>query len=252
MASTVVLISGANRGLGKGLLELYLAKPNHIVIAANRNPDHPTSKALAQLPKGEDSRLIVIKVDASVESDASEGIKQLIAQGIDHIDIAIANAGVLYCVPKVSEVKTEELQGHLTPNVFGVVWLFQAALPLLKNSTNPKWITLGSVGGKIVPRDQPDVPHAAYGPSKVAAHWITKRIDKEEDWLTAFVLSPGLADTDMARVALKGLSSVKDKIPVQLVPVEESCKGMVKVIDVATKATHGGRFMTYTGDEDTW
>ncbi|KAI1476411.1 NAD(P)-binding protein [Daldinia eschscholtzii] len=250
MAPTVVLISGANRGLGKGLLELYLAKPSHIVIAANRNPDHPTSKALDQLPKGENSRLIVIKVDASVESDAAEGIKQLTAQGIDHIDIVIANAGVLYVCPKVSEVKTEDLQGHLTPNVFGVIWLFQAAIPLLKKSTNPKWITLGSVGGKIV--DQPDVPHAAYGPSKVAAHWLTKRMDREEEWLTAFVLSPGLADTDMARVALKGLEAVHDKIPIQLISVDESCQGMVKVIDAATKATHGGRFLTYAGDEDTW
>ncbi|KAK6952867.1 hypothetical protein Daesc_005164 [Daldinia eschscholtzii] len=238
MAPTVVLISGANRGLGKGLLELYLAKPNHIVIAANRNPDHPTSKALEQLPKGENSRLIVIKVDASVESDAAEGIKQLAAQGIDHIDIVIANAGVLYVCPKVSEVKTEDLQGHLTPNVFGVIWLFQAAIPLLKKSTNPK--------------DQPDVPHAAYGPSKVAVHWITKRIDREEEWLTAFVLSPGLADTDMAKVALKGLEAVHDKIPIQLISVDESCQGMVKVIDAATKATHGGRFLTYAGNEDTW
>lgn len=152
MAPTIVLISGANRGLGKGLLELYLARPNHIVVAANRNPDHPTSKALAELPKGADTRLVVIKIDASVESDAAEGIKQLTAQGIDHIDIVIANAGVCYVFPKVSDIKAEELQGHLTPNLFGVVWLYQAAIPLLKKSTNPKWITMGSVGGKIVVR----------------------------------------------------------------------------------------------------
>lgn len=33
--------------------------------------------------------------------------------------------------------------------------------------------------------------NAAYGPSKAAIHWITKRIDGEEEKLTAFVISPG-------------------------------------------------------------
>ena len=54
--STVVLITGANRGLGKGLLERYLGQPNHTVIAANRNPDHPSSKELGDVPKAEGSR----------------------------------------------------------------------------------------------------------------------------------------------------------------------------------------------------
>ncbi|KAI8962367.1 NAD(P)-binding protein [Daldinia sp. FL1419] len=250
MAPTVVLVSGANRGIGKGLLQLYLARPNHIVIAAIRNPDHPTSKALADLPKGADTRLVVIKIDASIESDAAKGIKQLTAQGIDYINIVIANAGVCYVFPKVSEVKTEDLQGHLNANVFGVVWLYQASIPLLKKATNPKWITMGSVGGKIV--DQPDVPHAAYGTSKVAIHWLTKRIDKEEDWLTSFVIHPGLADTDMSQVVLAGLAAYHDNIPVTLITVEESCQGMVKVIDAATKETHGGRLIAYTGDIDSW
>lgn len=38
MPPTIVLITGANRGLGKGLLKRYLALPNHTVIAANRDP----------------------------------------------------------------------------------------------------------------------------------------------------------------------------------------------------------------------
>lgn len=149
MAPTVVLISGANRGLGKGLLARFLARPNHIVIAANRNPSHPTSKSLATLPKGRDSRLIVIKIDATIESDASDGIKQLRAQGIEHLDVVIANAGVSYAWPKVSELTTVDLMGHLTPDLLGVIWLYQATFSLLKKSANPRWITMGSVAGKF-------------------------------------------------------------------------------------------------------
>lgn len=149
MAHTIVLISGANRGLGKGLLARFLARPNHIVIAANRNPEHPTSKALATLPKGRESRLVVVKIDATIESEASEGVEQLKAQGIERLDVVVSNAGVSYAWPRVSELTTVDLMGHITPDLLGVIWLYQATFPLLKKSTNPKWITMGSVAGKL-------------------------------------------------------------------------------------------------------
>lgn len=144
MAPTIVLITGTNRGIGKGLLELYLAKPNHTVIAANRDPNHATSKALADLPKAEDSSLLLIKIDATVPSDPAEAVKQLSSHGIDHIDILIANAGIAYIYPKVSEVKVEDMQKHIVPNTYGFIWLYQATLPLLKKSKNPTWVTMGS------------------------------------------------------------------------------------------------------------
>ena len=147
MTPTIVLISGANRGLGKGLLELYLAKPDHVVIAANRDPEHASSKALADLPSGPNSKLIVVKVDASVEADPFEAVKELEKQGIDHLDLVIANAGVSTTYPFVKDLKTADLQAHIEPNVFGVVWLYQATRPLLLKAEEPKWVTMGSSAG---------------------------------------------------------------------------------------------------------
>lgn len=71
MTPTVVLITGANRGIGKGLLELYLLKPNHLVIAANRDPEHATSKALATIPTADGTCLLVVKIDATVRTSGS-------------------------------------------------------------------------------------------------------------------------------------------------------------------------------------
>jgi NAD(P)-dependent dehydrogenase (short-subunit alcohol dehydrogenase family) len=71
MTPTVVLITGANRGIGKGLLELYLLKPNHLVIAGNRDPEHATSKALATLPTADGTSLLVVKIDATVRTAGS-------------------------------------------------------------------------------------------------------------------------------------------------------------------------------------
>jgi NAD(P)-dependent dehydrogenase (short-subunit alcohol dehydrogenase family) len=149
MSSTVVLISGANRGLGKGLLERYLARPNHIIVAANRDLEHATSQELASLAQGAGSRLIVVKVDAGTDSDALEAVEELKKQGVDHLDLVIANAGVSYAFGKVSDIKIAEIKGHFEPNVYGVVRLYQATVPLLRESANATWVTIGSTAGSI-------------------------------------------------------------------------------------------------------
>lgn len=120
----IVLISGGSRGLGKGLVERYLARPDHIVIAANRNPSNAASKALFDLPKGENSKLIVVKLDATVEADAAAAIKDLEAQGLDHLDLVIANAGLALVYPLVRQVQRDDLQAHIDLNVLGALYLF--------------------------------------------------------------------------------------------------------------------------------
>jgi norsolorinic acid ketoreductase len=154
--------------------------------------------------------LVVVKIDSTVETDALKAVDEIQTQGINRLDLVIANAGMARSYPKVSELKVAELQAHLAPNVFGVVWLYQATLPLLRVSDQPKWVTMGSTAGSLgvslpvcarrnvekmlinlVWQEQPPVPNAAYGPSKAAVHWVTKRINVEEDALTAFVIHPG-------------------------------------------------------------
>lgn len=149
MSQTIVLITGTNRGIGKGIIQRYLTKPNHVVIAANRDPEHLTSKALFDLPQASSTRLIVVKIDASKESDPFAAVKELQAQGIDHLDVVIANAGVSYIWPKVSDVKIADLQGHIDVNVHGMVWLYQATLPLLQKSSDAKFAYIGSTAGWI-------------------------------------------------------------------------------------------------------
>jgi NAD(P)-dependent dehydrogenase (short-subunit alcohol dehydrogenase family) len=43
-------------------------------------------------------------------------------------------------------------------------------------------------------RKQPSLPNAAYGPTKAAVHWLTKRIDAEEDSIAALVIDPGYVE----------------------------------------------------------
>ncbi|KAL9121203.1 MAG: hypothetical protein Q9187_002239 [Circinaria calcarea] len=233
MAPTVVLITGTNRGIGKGLLELYLAKPNHTVIAANRDPNHPTSKVLADLPKAEGTSLLLVKIDATVPTDPADAVKQLASNGIDHLDIIIANAGVAYIWPKVSEVKVEDMQKHTVPNTYGIIWLYQATLPLLKKSKNPM--------------DMIPMQNATYAPTKVVLHWLTKAIHLEEPELIAFPIDPGWVQTDIGNRGAEAFGYEKAAIT-----VEQSVTGMIKVIDVAKRETHGGKLWVWDGKQVPW
>jgi len=144
MAPSIVLVTGANRGIGKGILELYLKKPNHTVIAANRDPSHPTSLALADLPTAEGTTLIVVKIDALSPTDPAAAVETLAGKGIAHIDILFANAGIALSWPKVIEVKVPDIQKHVDVNVYSFIYLYQAFRPLLKEAQQPKWVTIGS------------------------------------------------------------------------------------------------------------
>jgi norsolorinic acid ketoreductase len=152
MAPTIVLITGANRGIGQGLTERFLAEANHTVIAAVRNPGHPTVQKLQELPKGPDSQLIVVKLDASVEEDAKNAVTELQQKhGIDHLDIVIANAGIGYIYPTVADVKISDIKAHMECNVYGVIALYQATRDLLKKSSRePIFLPMGSSAGMLM------------------------------------------------------------------------------------------------------
>ncbi|KAI1478147.1 NAD(P)-binding protein [Daldinia eschscholtzii] len=245
MAPTIVLITGANRGIGKGILSLYLAKPNHVVIAANRDPEHPTSKALSELPKAEGTSLVVVKIDATVRTDPQEAVKTLRSQGIDHIDILIANAGMALSWPKVRDVDTDEIQKHIVTNVYGLLWLFQAFRPVLQKVANPIWVTIGSSAAFLT--NMLPIQNASYAPTKLMGHWYTKAIHFEEPWLTAFPMDPGFVQSDLGNRAARTLGSEKATIT-----VEESVTGIVKVVDAATRDTHSGKMWSYEVKEVPW
>ena len=151
MTTTNILITGANRGIGRGLLERYLLRPNHVVIAANREPSHPTSQELARLPKAEGTRLITVQIDASIPEHAFTAIKELQEKhDIDHLDIVIPNAGVCSGNPSVAELNIEDLEAHMAPMVYGVVAIYQASRPLLqKSKKEPIFAPMGSNAGYI-------------------------------------------------------------------------------------------------------
>lgn len=78
-------------------------------------------------------------------------------------------------------------------------------------------------------------------------HWLTKRIDGEEEKFTSFVLHPGFVATDMGNLAA-GLLGM-EHAPVT---ITDSVDGMLRIIDNATKEKHGAKFFEYDGKPYPW
>ncbi|KAI0202533.1 hypothetical protein F4808DRAFT_65385 [Astrocystis sublimbata] len=247
MSQTIVLITGASRGLGKALLQRYLAQPNHTVIAANRNPDDKNSKSLADLPKGKNSILITTKYDAAVEQSAFDVVSELREKhGITYLDIVVPNAAIVTIFPYAREVKRTDIMKHVEVNVLSVISLFQATRDLLQKSTKkPIFAPFGSGAGYL--SHQPPVPSSAYGASKAMLFWYGVRINAEEDWLNTFILDPGWVQTDMGNYAARtwGYEQASTGI-------DEAMDSVFNVLQTATKEKYGGKAVLYTGEVQEW
>jgi len=173
-------------------VEHYLAQPYYTVIAAVRDPANATSKSLFDLPKGEGSSVIVVKIDSLSETDPATAVNELESvHGITSVDIAIANAGISKVFPQVAEIKIPDLREHLDVNVIGVIHFFQAVLPLLSRAKAPKFVTLSTSAASLGNMENRNFPNSDYGTSKVALNYITRKIHFENQNLIAFPLDPG-------------------------------------------------------------
>ena len=206
MVSKVYLISGANRGklprqvnvmlrlinigIGRGLTAEYVSRDNITVIAAVRDTTKDTSKALATLPAGRNSKVLLVKIDSLSEDDAGNAIETVLHNSIDHIDVVIANAGDTKYGP-VATLSAEILKYHLNLMTVGPLLLYQASWPLLQKSMHPKFIVISSTLGSLVEGPKYGQASGAYGASKAAINYLLKILHNENPSLVAMPICPG-------------------------------------------------------------
>ncbi|KAK2057417.1 short chain dehydrogenase [Colletotrichum caudatum] len=249
------LITGANRGIGLGFVSLLIRRPATTIVAAVRDPSSASSRALADLPRGEGSRVVVVKIDASVESDPASAVAALRREhGIAALDVVVANAGMSRTPSRVADVDVGSALEHFAVNSVAPLVLFRAVAPLLRAGAggNPVFVgmasLMGSNGAAGAVAGMP-VSVSPYGASKAALGWFVRRLSFEEPWLTAFVFHPGLVETDMARLLADG--AAPELRAYGAITVEQSVEGMVAVIDKANKE-FTGTFKNYDGTDLPW
>lgn len=156
------------------MVETFLLRPKHIVIASVRDTAADYVKELEALPKADGSRLQLVKIESSNSADPAATIKEL--TDIDHIDVVVANAGGAgeKGVIPLDVVSPDIVTDVFTVNALGPLALYQAVKPLLEKSQAPKWVSVTSAAGSI---GRLEVYRAhiapAYGIAKAGLNWIT-------------------------------------------------------------------------------
>ena len=202
---TTYLITGANRGIGLGLLEAYLLRPNHTIIATVRDPT-TSSAALTSLPTAAGTTLIILKIDSQSPTDPLNAISTLqTTHNITTIDVVIANAGLGATWVPVLQTTPELIRELHEVNTIGPLLLFQATWPLLQKSKNPKFIFMSTGLASFVLAEHLKAPSAAYGASKAAGAYLARKIHFEHENLTTVILYPGWVKTDLGYSLAKAI-----------------------------------------------
>jgi len=176
IADKTVLVTGANRGLGRALVEEALRRGARRVYAGTRTPLAPS-----------DERVTPLTLDVT---DAAQ--IQGAVEGVESLDILINNAG-LALYDDLSDRAV--LERHLAVNLFGPYGVTQAFLPLLARSR-------GAIVNVLSDSALAPVPIvAAYSISKAAAFAMTRSLRAllAVRGVSVHAVLPGPIDTDMSR-----------------------------------------------------
>jgi NAD(P)-dependent dehydrogenase (short-subunit alcohol dehydrogenase family) len=173
---TTVLITGANRGLGRALVAEALERGAKRVYAGTRGPlTHP------------DGRVTPIRLDVTDTDDIRAA-----AEEIGALDLLVNNAGI--SLPDALDDK-DALERHFAVNCFGPYAVTQAFLPALRRSRG-RIVNILSLSGVAAMPLQP-----TYSMSKAAAFSMTQslRMLTAGEGISVHAVLLGPTDTDMTR-----------------------------------------------------
>jgi 3-oxoacyl-[acyl-carrier protein] reductase len=203
----VALISGANRGVGKGIA-LGLAKDG-AAIALNYRRDE--ASALETIAEIEALGGRVIPYQASVDDDeAVATMVEKVAADFGKIDILVNNAGIASRGQSVADTDPAEMRRVVGVHCFGTFYMTHAVLPHMRKSDRGDIIMITSAATRdMMPNGAP------YSIGKVGAEAIAQTVAKEErhNNIRVNIVSPGLVDTDMGKrltKATRGLDDIHD------------------------------------------
>lgn len=178
-----IFITGTSSGFGKAASELFASKGWN-VVATMRKPDD----SFQELKNVLTLRLDVTKQE-TIDSAISEAVKRF-----GNIDVLLNNAG--FAVNGIFESTSEEdIYRQFDTNLFGVMRVTKAVLPIMRKQGSGLIINLSSMGGKIT------LPMLSlYHASKFALEGFSESLSYEltSQNIKVKLIEPGSATTDFA------------------------------------------------------
>lgn len=188
----VVVITGANRGLGEAIARRLASDGAHLVLAARdaaklEKVQHDLESMLVDAQQ----RIVASAADVSCPSDVDRLFE--VARGINgRVDVLVSNAGVYGPLGLAEDVDWDEWVEAIQINLFGSVLCCRAAVRIMREQDGGK-IVLISGGGATAPLPR----MSAYAASKAAVVRFTETlaVETEEAHIDVNAVAPGALNT---------------------------------------------------------
>jgi NAD(P)-dependent dehydrogenase (short-subunit alcohol dehydrogenase family) len=191
----VMLVTGANRGIGLALTRVLLERGN-VVIAGCRRPDE--SGELKELTLLHPETIDLLKCDVDREKELAEAAEASVERR-KKLDVIVNNAGIMPEAGNESilNINLNLLLRAFDTNVLGAARVIRAFYAMLARSERPRIVNVSSGLGSISAREGHD--YYAYSTSKAALNMLTRSIAYElaAKGVTTVAISAGWVRTDM-------------------------------------------------------
>jgi NAD(P)-dependent dehydrogenase (short-subunit alcohol dehydrogenase family) len=195
MTDRTALVTGANKGIGKHIARLLAAEGLTVYVGA-RDPERGR-RAVEEIGAG--ARLLALDVTDP------DSIARAATQ-VDRLDVLVNNAGISPSLTPPADSSVEEFRRTFETNVYGVVAVTNAFLPVLRRSSHPRIVNVSSGTASLTWSTNPNPQFtpgsggaAAYRSSKATLNALTVLYAQTltEDGFKVNALAPGLRATDL-------------------------------------------------------
>jgi NAD(P)-dependent dehydrogenase (short-subunit alcohol dehydrogenase family) len=183
----VWLITGSSRGLGRALAGAVLAA-GHRLIATARNP-----KQLSDLAERYGDQVRAVALDVTDERAATAAVQSAI-DAFGRLDVLVNNAGY-GDLASIEDTSMKDFRAQIETNLFGVVNVTKAAIPVMRRQGAGRILQFSSIGGRVGP-----VGRGAYAAAKWGVEGFSEVLAKEVGPLgiKVTIIEPGGFRTDFA------------------------------------------------------
>ena len=199
--NSVILVTGANRGIGKAMVETFLAAGAAKVYAGARRP-----ATLDPLVEANPGRVVPLRIDVTDPQSVGAAARAAV-----DVQVVVNNAGVLEVASPLEDTAVDALNREMAVNVHGLLHMAQAFAPVLKANAGGVFVQMNSVASM-----KNFAGFSTYSASKAAAYSITQGLREllAEQGTRVLSVHPGPIATDMAASA--GLDGIAE--PASVVP----------------------------------